>query len=91
MLNFNSNQPNIYTANCLPVQSNPPAFAWTLFPYYDDLRTDIVTTTHGIYSATLGTAPNRQFAVRWHTTYFFSDNASKPTSRWCMNENSSTF
>jgi len=73
MLNFNSTQQNIYTDNCLPVASNPPAFASTLFAYYDDLRTDVLTPTHGIYTSTIGTAPNRQFIIEWRTTYFADD------------------
>ena len=73
MVNFGANQPNIYTDNCIPVPSNAPLFNGTLFAYYDDLRTDVVTATHGIYSATVGTAPNRDFVLRWHTTYFYSD------------------
>ncbi|MEO8285074.1 MAG: S-layer homology domain-containing protein [Chloroflexota bacterium] len=76
MLNFGSTNANIYTDNCLPVQSNPPPFVDTLFAYYDDLRTDVLTSTHGIYSATLGTTPNRQYVLRWHTTYYFSDTVS---------------
>jgi hypothetical protein len=73
LLNFGSTQQNIYTDNCLPVRSNAPPFLATLFAYYDDLRTDVSPSTHGIYSATTGTAPNREFALRWHTTYFYSD------------------
>jgi hypothetical protein len=44
----------------------------TLFPYYDDLRTDEVGTCPdcGIFTQTLGSAPNRQFVVRYKTTYF---------------------
>ncbi len=87
LLDFNSTQANIYTTNCLPVQSNNPQFASTLFPYYDDLRTDIQPATHGIYSSTIGTAPNRQFVLEWHTTYFFSDTA-ETNFEVILNENS---
>jgi hypothetical protein len=87
MLDFGSNQPNIYTNRCLPVQSNPPVFANTLFAYYDDLRTDIMTSTHGIYRATVGTAPNREFALRWHTTYF-SSNTLESNFEVILHENS---
>ena len=47
-------------------------FLNTLFPYYDDLRTDETDTCAdcGIFTQTLGTAPNRQFVIRWKTTYF---------------------
>jgi hypothetical protein len=58
---------------CIPVnpdQGGP--FLNTLFPYYDDLRTDDLVTCPdcGVFSQTLGTAPNRQFVLRWKTTYF---------------------
>ncbi|MEO8285073.1 MAG: S-layer homology domain-containing protein [Chloroflexota bacterium] len=69
-LNFNSAQQNIYQDNCLPVQSNNPQFASTLFAYYTDLRTDVMTGTHGIYTDVIGTSPNRQFVIRWQAAYF---------------------
>ena len=62
-----------YWAECVPVNpgSSGP-FLNTLFPYYDDLRTDEtgVCADCGIFTQTLGTAPNRQFVIRWKTTYF---------------------
>jgi hypothetical protein len=56
---------------CVPVNQDPP-FLNALFPHYDDLRTDDLTTCPdcGIFTQTLGTAPNRQFVIRWKTTYF---------------------
>ena len=62
-----------YWQECVPVtpdQGGP--FNNTLFPYYDDLRTDEtgVCADCGIFTQTLGTAPNRQFVIRWKTTYF---------------------
>src|SRR4029077_14862095 len=47
-------------------------FLNALFPYYDDLRTDdlVACPDCGIFTQTLGTAPNRQFVIRWKTTYF---------------------
>ncbi len=89
MLNFGANQPNAYSTNCLPVRSNPPAFLGTLFAYYDDLRTDVMTSTHGIYSATVGTAPNRDFVLRWQATYFYSDTV-ETNFEVVLHENSST-
>ncbi|HUS17686.1 MAG TPA: S-layer homology domain-containing protein, partial [Chloroflexia bacterium] len=73
MVQFASNNPNIYTANCLPVRSNAPNFNTVLFAYYDDLRTDVLTPTHGIFTGTVGVAPNRDFVIRWNATYFASD------------------
>ena len=60
-----------FFGECVPVNQDPP-FLNALFPYYDDLRTDDLTTCPdcGIFAQTLGTAPNRQFVIRWKTTYF---------------------
>ncbi len=60
-----------YFDECVPVNQDPP-FLNALFPHYDDLRTDDLTTCPdcGIFTQTLGTAPNRQFVIRWKTTYF---------------------
>jgi hypothetical protein len=58
---------------CVPVDpTDGGPFLNTLFPYYDDLRTDEtgVCADCGIFTQTLGTAPNRQFVIRWKTTYF---------------------
>ena len=68
---------------CIPVdptQGGP--FLNTLFPYYDDLRTDEtgVCPDCGIFTQTLGTAPNRQFVIRWKTTYF--DHPGKGTAEF---------
>jgi hypothetical protein len=62
-----------YFMSCIPVdptQGGP--FLNTFFPNYDDLRTDETTVCAdcGIFTQTLGTAPNRQFVIRWKTTYF---------------------
>jgi hypothetical protein len=60
---------------CVPIDPSSQGggpFLNTLFPFYDDLRTDEVVTCPdcGIFTQTLGTAPNRQFVIRWKTTYF---------------------
>jgi len=62
-----------YFQGCVPVDpSQGGPFLNTLFPYYDDLRTDEtnICADCGIFTQTLGTAPNRQFVIRWKTTYF---------------------
>ena len=58
---------------CVPVnpgQGDP--FLNTLFPYYDDLRTDQLGNCAdcGIFTQTLGSPPARQFVIRYKTTYF---------------------
>ena len=49
---FVGNNPNIYTLRCLPVRTTPGNFFLsTLFAYYDDLRTDVTPTVHGVFSS----------------------------------------
>ena len=60
---------------CVPVNPDPAShgpFLDTFFPFYADLRTDEtgVCADCGVFTQTLGTAPNRQFVIRWKTTYF---------------------
>ena len=62
---------------CVPVDPDPSShgpFLNTLFPFYADLRTDVnplqTCADCGVFTQTLGTAPNRQFVIRWKTTYF---------------------
>jgi hypothetical protein len=66
-----------YWAGCVPVDpmGGQDPFLDTLFPNYADLVTDesVGTCTGcGIFTQTLGTAPNRQFVIRWKTNYFNS-------------------
>ncbi len=43
----------------------------TLFPYWDDFDMDPADTIGGgIYTNTIGVAPNRQFYVEWRATHF---------------------
>jgi hypothetical protein len=51
----------------------------TIFPYWDDLRTDAQTGcfgfpggTCGIYTSVSGSVPNRIFNIEWRTVYFDS-------------------
>ena len=63
---------------CVPVNPDPAShgpFLDTLFPYYEDLVTDESVgpcTGCGVFTQTLGTAPNRQFVIRWKANYFNS-------------------
>jgi hypothetical protein len=71
-----TNTPSIkpfYFMECLPVnptQGGP--FLDTMFAFYDDLRTDEVGTCPdcGIFTQTVGSAPNREFVIRGKHTYF---------------------
>jgi hypothetical protein len=51
--------------SCLPSPDVGPA----IMPYWDDLSTN-GSDDDGVFVATYGAAPNRQFVVEWRATYF---------------------
>ena len=62
---------------CVPVDpgTGQDPFLNTFFPNYADLVTDTTVGACpgcGIFTQTVGTAPNRQFLIRWKTNYFNS-------------------
>ena len=62
---------------CVPVDpgTGQDPFLNTLFPNYADLVTDETAgpcPDCGIFTQTLGSAPNRQFIIRWKANYFNS-------------------
>lgn len=62
---------------CVPVDpgTGQDPFLDTFFPNYADLVTDETAgpcTGCGIFTQTVGTAPNRQFIIRWKANYFNS-------------------
>jgi len=66
---------NAFTNVCLPWNSHD----YTVFPYWDDLRTDNLGWagctgypggTCGIYTSVTGSAPNRIFNIEWRAVYF---------------------
>ena len=62
---------------CVPVDpgSGQDPFLNTFFPNYADLVTDTSVGACpgcGIFTQTLGTAPNRSFIIRWKANYFNS-------------------
>ena len=81
-------------AQCVPVDPTPPdgPFLNTLFPYYDDLRTDEtgVCADCGIFTQTLGSAPNRQFVIRWKTTFFTPPGGNNAEFEVILTEGSDT-
>jgi|GEM_PF-503157 len=70
------------------------ATAPTLFPYWDDM---IMTTARipngGIFTNTLGTAPNRQFVIEWRAQHFSNVAADGITTNFAviLNEGSNSF
>src|SRR5204863_4984288 len=64
---------NAYTNVCLPWTTHNS----TIFPYWDDQRTDAQTGcstypggTCGIFTSTSGSAPNRIFNIEWRAVYY---------------------
>jgi hypothetical protein len=55
----------------IPSTTTPNA---AIYPFWDDLYVD---DEAGIYTKTIGFAPNRQFVIDWRNVYFFAD----PTRR----------
>ena len=69
-LQFTSN--NNYSGFTCPLPD--PNVQEAIFPYMDDLRTDQVSPDCagecGVFTSTMGTAPNRQFMIEWRAGFF---------------------
>ncbi len=63
---FNPGVGAAFGNGCLPATG---ATGPTMFPFWDDLYTVDGTSGEGIFSSTLGAAPNRQFVIEWRTVY----------------------
>src|SRR6184192_2568052 len=76
------NEPVGYMTACLPAPPNQCPYDYTIFPMWQDMRTDIGLTgcanfpggNCGIFTSVSGTAPNRIFNIEWRTVYF-ADNS----------------
>jgi hypothetical protein len=63
-----NNTPLDYVNTCLPAPLYPNGpFDYTIFPYWDDLRTDIGAS--GIFTSISGAAPNRIFNIEFRAVY----------------------
>ena len=77
------NEPGGYVTNCLPAPANIGPYDYTIFPTWEDMRTDLGLSgcaafpggTCGIFTSVSGTAPNRVFNIEWRTV-LFANNAS---------------
>jgi hypothetical protein len=56
-----------------------------IYPYWDDLYVD--GPTAGIYTASLGVFPNRQFVIEWRNVRYFSDSTRRVSFEVILNEN----
>jgi hypothetical protein len=68
--------------DCLP----SPLLSNAIFAFWDDL----ITRTPGVCTATVGTAPNRQFVVTWNDAMFFGTAAGNLTFSLFLNEGTNT-
>src|SRR5262249_36392944 len=73
---FNTSD-SAFTNVCLPWTGHD----CTIFPYWDDLRTDANTGCSsypdgncGVYTSVTGSAPNRIFNIEWRAVYFSTPN-----------------
>src|SRR6516162_5266008 len=85
-----------FTHGCLTL----PDSRWTMaiFPYQDDLRTDNIGFTGcagfpggncGVFTATTGSAPNRNFYVEWRAVHF-ADTTTSVNFEVVFHENDTT-
>ncbi len=72
-----------FTNTAVPSTAAPNA---TVYPYWDDLFVD---ASASILTATVGTAPNRQFVIEWRNVRYFNDTTRRVSFQVVLNENSS--
>jgi hypothetical protein len=65
-LTFGANTYSIPSNGSLPSSGDPNA---GIYPYWDDLA---LWDESGLYTATIGTAPNRTFVVEWRNVQFYN-------------------
>ena len=76
------NEPGGFITNCLPAPPNIGPYDFTIFPVWQDQRTDFGLSgcasfpggNCGVFTSVSGSAPNRIFNIEWRTVYF-ADNA----------------
>jgi hypothetical protein len=77
------NEPGGFVTNCLPAPPNIGPYDFTIFPAWEDMRTDIGLSgcasfpggNCGVFTSVTGSAPNRIFNIEWRTV-LFADNSS---------------
>ena len=71
-----------FTNGGIPSAAAPNA---AIYAYWDDLYID--SPTAGIYTDSLGVAPNRQFVIEWRNVRYFSDAGRRVSFEIILNEN----
>jgi hypothetical protein len=78
------NEPGGYITACLPAPPNIGPYDFTVFPVWQDMRTDFGLSgcsnfpggNCGIFTSVSGSAPNRIFNIEWRTVYFANNAAT---------------
>jgi hypothetical protein len=78
------NEPGGYVTACLPAPPNIGPYDFTVFPVWQDMRTDFGLSgcanfpggNCGIFTSVSGSAPNRIFNIEWRTVYFANNAAT---------------
>ena len=78
------NEPGGYVTACLPAPPNIGPYDYSVFPVWQDQRTDLGLTgcsnfpggTCGVFTSVSGSAPNRIFNIEWRTVYFADNNST---------------
>jgi hypothetical protein len=78
------NEPGGYVTACLPASPIVGPFDYTIFPLWEDMRTDSQTGcssfpggTCGVFTSVSGVAPNRIFNIEWRTVLFANTSATQ--------------
>jgi N-acetylneuraminic acid mutarotase len=77
------NEPGGFVTSCLPAPPNIGPYDFTIFPVWEDMRTDIGLSgcasfpggTCGVFTSVSGSAPNRIFNIEWRTVLFANNDA----------------
>jgi hypothetical protein len=79
------NEPGGFITNCLPAPPNIGPYDFTIFPVWQDQRTDLGLAgcasfpggTCGVFTSVSGSAPNRIFNIEWRTVLFADNSATQ--------------
>jgi hypothetical protein len=80
-----ANEPGGFITNCLPAPPNIGPYDFTIFPVWEDQRTDLGLSgcasfpggTCGVFTSVSGSAPNRIFNIEWRTVLFADNSATQ--------------
>src|ERR1700756_4585502 len=77
------NEPGGFVTNCLPAPPNIGPYDYTVFPLWQDMRTDSGLSgcanfpggNCGVFTSVSGIAPNRIFNIEWRTVLFANNDS----------------